>query len=68
MCPPPLTNREQLSAHNVIWSNECRSGKCGIDDDQRGHLLVLHLVDVGLVLVGELLVVPLGQDVAPSLL
>ena len=43
----------------MIWSNECRSGKCGIDDDQRGHLPVLHLVDVGLVLVGELLVVPL---------
>ena len=52
----------------MIWSNECRSGKCGVNDDQRGHLLVLHLVDVGLVLVGELLVVPLGQGVAPSLL
>ena len=53
----------------MIWSNECRSGKCGVNDDQRGHLLlVLLLVDVGLVLVGELLVVPLGQGVAPSLL
>ena len=53
----------------MIWSNECRSGKCGIDDDQRGHLLLVLLVVVELVLGGEHLgVVPLGQGVAPSLL
>ena len=62
-----LNNQNNSLQHNVILANKCRSGKCGIDDDQRGHLLlVLLLVDVELVLVGELLVVPLGQGVAPS--
>ena len=58
-------NENNVCKHNVFWSNKCRSGKCGIYDDQRGHLLLVLLVDVELVLGGEHFdVVPLGQGVA----
>ena len=63
-------NENNVCKHNVFWSNKCRSGKCGIYDDQRGHLLlVLRVVD-DLVLVGERLEdgLLLGQDVAPPFL
>ena len=60
-----LNNQNNSLQHNVILANKCRSGKCGIDDDQRGHLLLVLLVDVELVLGGEHFdVVPLGQGVA----
>ena len=58
-------NENNVCKHNVFWSNKCRSGKCGIYDDQRGHLLLVLLIVVELVLGGEHLgVVPLGQGVA----
>ena len=63
-------NENNVCKHNVFWSNKCRSGKCGIYDDQRGHLLlVLRVVD-DLVLVGELLEdgLLLGQGVAAPFL
>ena len=30
-----LNNQNNCLQHNVILANKCRSGKCGIDDDQR---------------------------------
>ena len=32
------------AVHNVTLVQQCRSGKCGVDDDQRGLLLLLVLV------------------------
>ena len=31
--------------HSVILVQQCRSGKCGVDDNQRGLLLLLVLLD-----------------------
>ena len=63
-------NENNVCKHNVFWSNKCRSGKCGIYDDQRDHLLLVLLGGVDLVLVGERLEdgLLLGQGVAPPFL
>ena len=61
------------AVHNVTLVQQCRSGKCGVDDDQHGLLLPLVLVGLDeLVLVDvehvrvelHLNEVSLGQGVA----
>ena len=61
------------AVHNVTLVQQCRSRKCGVDDDQRGLLLLLVLVGLDeLVLVDvehvrvelHLNEVSLGQGVA----
>ena len=61
------------AVHNVTLVQQCHSGKCGVDDDQRGLLLLLVLVGLDeLVLVDvehvrvelHLNEVSLGQGVA----